>query len=233
MADTAQKSYDITQLDFLNKEYCALTDRNDKIIGYAPKGECHKMTKIKEGMLHRAFSIFLFNKQGQLLLQQRADEKITFPGYWTNTCCSHPIKTPNNEELDDKDQIGVKRAASRKLVHEIGISLPTESFSFITRVHYLGESDTEWGEHEIDYILFAQQDEIDATIYNRNEVKAAKLVTPDQLRGMLAQAARKEIKLTPWFALVAETFIFKWWESLHDVKNLKDETSIHRLGPGV
>jgi len=217
----------------LTKEYCAITDRDDKIIGFSPKGECHKMIKIKEGMLHRAFSIFLFNKNGHLLLQQRADEKITFPGYWTNTCCSHPIKTPNNEELEDLDQIGVKRAASRKLIHEMGISLPVDAFSFITRIHYVGESDSEWGEHEIDYILFAQQDEVDPTIFNKNEVKAAKLVTPEQLREMIAQASRKEIKLTPWFALVVETFIFKWWESLKDVNKLKDDKSIHRLGPGV
>ncbi len=80
------------------------------------------MTNIDKGMLHRAFSVFLFNKEGKLLLQQRADEKITFPGYYTNTCCSHPLATP--DERDETGHIGVRRAAQRKLAHELGI--PTE-----------------------------------------------------------------------------------------------------------
>jgi isopentenyl-diphosphate delta-isomerase len=64
----------------------------------------HLMTKINEGLLHRAFSVFLFNDEGKLLLQQRADEKITFPGYLTNTCCSHPLAVP--DELEEEEQIG-------------------------------------------------------------------------------------------------------------------------------
>lgn len=62
------------------------------------------MTNIDQGMLHRAFSVFLFNSKGELLLQQRSDEKITFPGYWTNTCCSHPLYVPN--ELIEENQMG-------------------------------------------------------------------------------------------------------------------------------
>jgi isopentenyl-diphosphate delta-isomerase len=62
------------------------------------------MTNIDQGMLHRAFSVFLFNTKGELLLQQRSDAKITFPGYWTNTCCSHPLYFP--EEMVDEGQLG-------------------------------------------------------------------------------------------------------------------------------
>jgi isopentenyl-diphosphate delta-isomerase len=62
------------------------------------------MTNINKGMLHRAFSVFLFNSKGELLLQQRASEKITFPDYWTNTCCSHPLYTP--DELPEENNIG-------------------------------------------------------------------------------------------------------------------------------
>jgi len=70
--------------------------------------------------LHRAFSVFLFDKTGErLLLQQRAQEKITFPEYFTNTCCSHPLNTPS--ELIEEDQLGAKNAARRKLEHELGI----------------------------------------------------------------------------------------------------------------
>lgn len=64
------------------------------------------MSSINAGLLHRAFSVFLFRpKDGRLLLQKRADEKITFPGMWTNTCCSHPLSI--RAELEEKDQAGV------------------------------------------------------------------------------------------------------------------------------
>ncbi len=65
----------------------------------------HLNENIKKGLLHRAFSVFLFNNEGKLLLQQRSADKITFPLTWTNTCCSHPLYFP--EELDEKDEIGI------------------------------------------------------------------------------------------------------------------------------
>jgi isopentenyl-diphosphate Delta-isomerase len=64
----------------------------------------HLMKNINRGLLHRAFSVFLFNSENKLLLQQRAIEKITFPDRWTNTCCSHPLNTPL--ELEEEAQIG-------------------------------------------------------------------------------------------------------------------------------
>jgi isopentenyl-diphosphate delta-isomerase len=62
------------------------------------------MANINKGLLHRAFSVFLFDSQNRLLLQQRASEKITFPDMWTNTCCSHPLNTP--DELIEEKQLG-------------------------------------------------------------------------------------------------------------------------------
>lgn len=123
------------------------------------------------GTCHRAFSVFLFDEQGRLLLQQRAKAKITFPGVWTNTCCSHPLVGYSPTEVDTPADVasgltpGVKRAAVRKLKHELGIEahqVPEAAFKFLTRLHYWA-ADTithgpsaEWGEHEIDYILFIQ-----------------------------------------------------------------------------
>lgn len=75
------------------------------------------MTEINTGKLHRAFSVFLFNSENKLLLQQRSLEKITFPGTWTNTCCSHPLVGEENGIN------GVLEAAKRKLVHEIGVEV--------------------------------------------------------------------------------------------------------------
>src|SRR5437868_1980666 len=112
----------------------------------------HLMTNINQGLLHRAFSVFLFDSNKRLLLQQRASEKITFPDMWTNTCCSHPLGIPGETGANlEAATLGVKRAAVRKLEQELGIpndQVPIEKFRFLTRIHYLAESDGTWGEHE-------------------------------------------------------------------------------------
>ena len=109
------------------------------------------MENINKGLLHRAFSAFVFRPtDGKLLLQQRASEKITFPDMWTNTCCSHPLDD-FAEEREEEGQRGVRVAASRKLEHELGIppsQTPVDGFQYLTRIHYLAPSDGLWGEHE-------------------------------------------------------------------------------------
>ena len=109
------------------------------------------MENINKGLLHRAFSAFIFRpSDGKLLLQQRASEKITFPDMWTNTCCSHPLDDFEQEKIE-KDQLGVRVAASRKLEHELGIpqsQTPVDEFQYLTRIHYLAPSNGLWGEHE-------------------------------------------------------------------------------------
>eukprot|EP00051_Salpingoeca_urceolata_P009893 m.120255 g.120255 ORF g.120255 m.120255 type:complete len:169 (+) comp16497_c0_seq4:72-578(+) len=148
MATLDLSSYDEEQIRLMAEE-CIVVDLEDKAIGSKSKKECHLMENIDKGLLHRAFSVFLFNDKGELLLQQRADEKITFPGYWTNTCCSHPLFRP--EELEEDEQIGARRAAQRKLKHELGVEpeqAPLDGFHFMTRIHYKAPSDGTWGEHE-------------------------------------------------------------------------------------
>jgi isopentenyl-diphosphate Delta-isomerase len=118
------------------------------------------MENINKGLLHRAFSALVFRpSDGKLLLQQRASEKITFPDMWTNTCCSHPLDD-FEEEKEEKDQLGVRIAASRKLEHELGIpreQTPVDQFQYLTRIHYLAPSNGMWGEHEgfVFQVLFA------------------------------------------------------------------------------
>jgi len=77
--DSLLSGLDQTQIDLL-KEECILLDEDDKKIGSASKKDCHLLENIEKGMLHRAFSVFLFNTDGKLLLQQRSDAKITYPG---------------------------------------------------------------------------------------------------------------------------------------------------------
>ena len=103
----------------LMKEECILIDDNDRVLGPDSKKSCHLNANIDAGKLHRAFSVFLFDTKGRLLVQQRSKAKITFPNHYANTCCSHPLYRP--EELEEENELGVRRAAQRKLNHELGI----------------------------------------------------------------------------------------------------------------
>lgn len=225
----------------LMAENCIVLDYNDRPIGSGTKKLCHIMKNINKGLLHRAFSVFLFDSDNRLLLQQRADEKITFPAMWTNTCCSHPLCIPAElgfeaNESEEKEHAdirslstsvrGAKNAAQRKLDHELGISaadVPLENFNFLTRIHYMAPSDGVWGEHEIDYILIIRSDgKVHA---NWNEVKDYKYVTKDELKTMFNDP---KLIFTPWFKLICESYLFKWWDHLEDLDQFAS-TQIDRM----
>jgi len=145
------------------------------------------------------------------LLQQRASEKITFPDMWTNTCCSHPLDDFEEEKVE-KDQLGVRVAASRKLEHELGIpksQTPVDEFQYLTRIHYLAPSDGIWGEHEVDYIIFLTAD-VNVTP-NTNEIRDHKYVSKAELQAMFREEGNS---FTPWFKLIADNFLFSWWDTL-------------------
>ena len=152
VVDSELQGYDEVQKEMM-EENCIIVDNNDQIIGQDSKVNCH----LNEGKLHRAFSVLLFNSSNKLLIQQRADEKITFPSIWANSCCSHPLYQ-NGEE---KGIEGAKRAAIRKLTQELGIemgSIKSENINFVTKMHYKARADKKWVEHEIDYIFVVKKD---------------------------------------------------------------------------
>eukprot|EP01138_Halocafeteria_seosinensis_P010515 gb/GECG01010735.1/.p1 GENE.gb/GECG01010735.1/~~gb/GECG01010735.1/.p1 ORF type:complete len:162 (+),score=20.04 gb/GECG01010735.1/:1-486(+) len=103
-ADPSQKQ--------LLSENCIVVDENDNILRSGTKKECHIMRNISSGLLHRAFSVFLFNSEGKLLLQKRSKAKITFPSYWANTCCSHPLY--NGQEMEEKKCLRGQTCSSEK-----------------------------------------------------------------------------------------------------------------------
>jgi isopentenyl-diphosphate Delta-isomerase len=134
----------------MTEEYVVLVDENDNEIGLAEKLEAHQ-----KALLHRAFSVFIFNDKAELLLQQRAKHKYHSGGLWTNTCCSHP--RPNEAVLD---------AAHRRLNEEMGMKVALEKkFDFVYRTPF----DNDLTEYEFDHVFVGYSNEL--PILNRAEVE--------------------------------------------------------------
>lgn len=138
-----------------------LVDESDTEIGYLDKLEAHQ-----KGMLHRAFSVLIFNAAGELLLQKRAANKYHSSGLWTNTCCSHP--KPNETMAD---------AVHRRLKEEMGIECKT---SFAYKFLYRADLDQGLVEHELDYVFIGICD--DKPIINSHEVADWKFTSLTEIR---------------------------------------------------
>lgn len=209
---------DPTQLEFM-KEKCILVDEQDRVVGSASKEECHR----GQGKLHRAFSVFLFNRKNELLMQQRSKDKILFPFYWANTCCSHPLSCTS--ELESKNYQGVKSAAGRKLTQELGLPLiPAHKFKFISRILYKAPSNAHWAEHELDYILLLRGDFL--LLPNPNEVSNTAYIAKHELRDFVNNANHN---ISPWFRLIAAELLPTWWDQLDQLVEGNDslDTTIH------
>ncbi|GAB5354820.1 hypothetical protein AAMO2058_000152100 [Amorphochlora amoebiformis] len=245
----------LSQEDFMNKDECILLDTDDMVIGNTSKKKAHIFSQLApRGILHRAFSVFLFDHEGKLLLQRRSDDKVTFRAVWTNTCCSHPLHGYNPTEVDTPDDVksgsvmGVKRAAIRKLDQELGINpnkIDISRFKFLTRLHYWAADvvthgpTSPWGEHEIDYILFYQLKEGEKIEMEPNpeEVDDVKWVTREQLLKQIDDFSLKEkngstLIWSPWFRIIVKRFLApKWWKDLKRTLNTNDfvDGKIHRF----
>ena len=212
----------------LMAEAIILTDEWDHVIGPASKIAAHKGT----GAYHRAFSVLLFDSKNRLLLQRRASDKVTFPDVWANSCCSHPLHS--EEEMDETNAIGVKRAAVRKLEQELGISpnqVPLDAFHFITKMRYSARMNETWTEREIDHILVIQAD-VDLSP-NPNEISETLWVTQSELEAMLIDEDGTAGVIAPWFRCIAARIMNDaWWQAIGDSDALEDlvDEEIHDMG---
>jgi len=218
---------DASQDELMLQDCVALVDEVDRVVGHASKWAAHRFEgATPQGLLHRAFSVFLFDDRGRLLLPRRAACKITFPGVWTNTCCSHPLAGLTPSEVDGEEAAagsapGAARAAVRKLQHELGVpaaQLPLSAFKFLTRLHYCAAdgggaaaSPSPWGEHEMDYILLARLPGV-ALAPNAEEVSEVRYVTQAELGQMMDAASG--LAWSPWFRIIAARFLPRWWADL-------------------
>lgn len=222
--------HDATQVQLM-QERIIVVDENDKPLRWGTKEECHINDGTDKILLHRAFSVFLFDPTTKkLLLQKRASSKITFPSFWANTCCSHPLYEP--AEMIEENHLGVKRAAVRKLGHELGISskeLPIEKFNYMGTIQYLAPGANGWGEHEIDHVLAIQ-----ANVHvnpNPNEVDECRWFDEKELATFMESSKRPDgPKVSPWFAKLYYQFLPQWWAEVRSnrLKPTKD-ARIHRL----
>lgn len=164
------------------EEQVILVNENDEQIGLMPKLEAHK-----KALLHRAFSVFIFNNENELMLQQRAAHKYHSPKLWTNTCCSHQRNGESNIE-----------AGKRRLQEEMGfVTALEESISFI----YKAPFDNGLTEHEYDHILIGK--------YNKEPI-----INPDEVsnwKWMSLDAVKSDMKIHPevyteWFKIIFDKF---------------------------
>ncbi|KAL6002721.1 rRNA processing protein [Asimina triloba] len=145
---------------------------------------------------------------------------------------SHPLY--RDAELIEENFLGVRNAAKRKLFDELGIpakDLPVNEFIPLGRILYKAPSDGKWGEHELDYLLFLIRD-VNLSP-NPEEVADVKYVNRDGLKELLQKADTGEdgIKLSPWFKLVVDNFLLKWWDHVDKgtLQEVADMKTIHKL----
>lgn len=162
----------------MKQDEVILVDEHDREIGKALKLASH----LGEGMLHRAFSVFLFNPRGELLLQQRSANKLLWPEYWSNSCCSHP-----------RPGEFVTQAATRRVTEELGV-VCTPSFFYKFRYHAnFGETGVE---REVCHVLGAVISA--AAIPDPEEVADIRYITPESLD---VEISANPERFTPWFRM--------------------------------
>jgi isopentenyl-diphosphate Delta-isomerase len=159
-------------------EQLILVDGDDREVGFLAKADAHA----GRGTLHRAFSLFVFNPAGELLVQRRAPGKRLWPGHWSNTCCSHPRR---GENMDS--------AIRRRLLEEFGLRAGLE---FLFKFHYQMQYDAEGAEHELCSVYAGRSAERPRE--NVNEIAAWRYVAPQALQAEIACAPET---FTPWFKL--------------------------------
>ena len=179
-----------------DSELLILVDDTDREVGFLDKGACHDGA----GILHRAFSLLIFNDAGELLLQQRGARKRLWPLYWSNSCCSHPRRSESMET-----------AIHRRLREELGLSCP---LTFLFKFRYQARFQSAGSEQELCSVYLGRSSAPVSS--DPREVQAWRWISPQALTQELA--ASGEEKFTPWFRMEWERV---WREHRQDVLALR------------
>ena len=163
----------------LDSEALILVDDADREVGHLDRARCHAGS----GVLHRAFSLLIFNGNGELLLQQRSAGKRLWPLYWSNSCCSHPRRAESMET-----------AIHRRLKEELGLSCPLH---FLFKFRYQAQFDAAGAEHELCSVFIGRC--AGPLKVDREEIVAWRWVSPAALQAEMAGPHASQF--TPWFRL--------------------------------
>ena len=162
-----------------------LVDEADREVGHLDKARCHD----GQGVLHRAFSLLIFNEAGELLLQQRAAGKRLWPLYWSNSCCSHPRRAETMET-----------AIHRRLYEELGLRCPLQ---FLFKFQYQAQFDATGAEQELCSVFVGRTS--DPVRVDPSEIVAWRWISPEALQAELA--GRGADRFTPWFVMEWERIL--------------------------
>src|ERR1700736_5502107 len=162
-----------------DSETLILVDGADRELGYLDKAQCH----VGRGVLHRAFSLLIFNGRGELLLQQRAASKRLWPLYWSNSCCSHPRRAESMEP-----------AIHRRLGEELGLRCPLH---FLFKFQYQAQFDAAGAEQELCSVFIGRTS--DPVRIDPSEIRACRWISPESLQAELADSEAG--RFTPWFVM--------------------------------
>ncbi|SHM58080.1 isopentenyl-diphosphate delta-isomerase [Chryseobacterium carnipullorum] len=166
------------------EEFVVLVNPEDDVLGLMEKQQAHI-----NGLLHRAFSVFLFNSKGEMLLQKRASGKYHSPNQWTNAVCSHP-----------KDGETYLEGAQRRLREELGIqSELSEKFNFIYKADVGGGL---W-EHELDHVFVGHYEYESDFNLNKEEVEEVRFISMQDLDQEIAENPGN---FTEWFKIILEEY---------------------------
>ncbi len=178
-------------------EELILVDQRDAVIGYAGKGECHDGA----GLLHRAFSVFVFNSKGLLMMQKRAAAKRLWPGFWSNSCCSHPRRGEN-----------IPAAGRRRVREELGLSVEV---SYLYKFEYQARYAEAGSENELCWVLLARSD--DSVSVDPREVAEWKFVSPSEVD---EQVTSNPEHYAPWFKMEWAAIRDRHWITVEQLLGL-------------
>ncbi|MFN2456958.1 MAG: isopentenyl-diphosphate Delta-isomerase [Chitinophagaceae bacterium] len=178
----------------MTTEQVILVNKEDQTVGVMEKLEAHQ-----KGLLHRAFSVFIFDNKGRMLIQQRSQQKYHGAGLWTNACCSHPLPHESTEN-----------AAGRRLFEELGFTTSLEKvFEFL----YHSEVENNLIEHEFDHVFAGEYD----GAINVNPLEVSDFCYKD-LQEIKWSMQEQPHKFSSWFKL-AFPAIETWWHQQYRNQN--------------
>lgn len=176
-----------------DSEELILVDEHDNELGFLSKQQCHD----GDGILHRAFSLFVFNAMGELLLQKRSADKRLWPLFWSNSCCSHPRK---GESMDV--------ATRRRLQEELDVQADLE---FVYKFSYRAQFGEHGSENELCSVYLGRTDQTYSA--NANEIAEARFISIDALSNELRTNPEE---FTPWFKMEWERLSGEFAEMLKE-----------------